>query len=134
MPITKNWKVAGATAALGGLGLGAVLGLTPSGADGGDVDRVNLRDTRPAATAPAPDKVEADDDLDYTLELASPDGESIDSPLQSPDDSPEGADSVDTPGEGPNSLDSASSADFNSVRSPASVQSVASPEPLLSKP
>lgn len=130
MTIAKSWKIAGATAALTGFGVGAVLGLTPGAADSDRAGTIDLRDERPAATAPAPAPV-AGDDLDPMADL-SPDGESIDSPLQSPDDSPDGLDSIDTPGEGPNGPDAASSVDWNSVRSPASPASVASPQSIAS--
>ena len=112
MSITKQWKIAGASAVVAGLGLGAAIGLSPGGADESDpASRIALRDAKAAATAEAPDAISGDDRAD----LVSPDGESFDSPLQSADDSPDGQDSADTPGEGPNSM--------------ASQASQASPEP-----
>ncbi|MCQ2992460.1 hypothetical protein NLO72_25045, partial [Pseudomonas tremae] len=88
MPIPTRWKIAGATAAATGLAMGGLVNLA-QGDDGGSAQEIALRDTRPAASVSAPAAVDATTD---PADLLSPDGESIDSPLQSADDSPEGGD------------------------------------------
>ncbi len=133
MDIKKNWKVVTAAVVFSGVGLGAAAGATP-GFGGDDTERIDLRSARSATTVATPAPV-AVDDLEFVDNIGSPDGESIDSPLQSPDDSPDGADSVDTPGEGPNS---AASPDGESIDSPLQspddspdgADSIDTPEPM----
>lgn len=130
MELTRQWKIAGATAAVAGLSLGGILS---AGADEpGPAGRrgIELRDAAAMADAQPPVPVEAPvDDLQ-----ASPDGESLDSPLQSADDSPDGADSLDSPGESPDgeSVDSpAASADdsFDGQSSVDTAEPPAAPAP-----
>jgi hypothetical protein len=124
MPIPTRWKIAGATAAATGLAMGGLVNLA-QGDDGGGAEEIALRDTRPAAATTLPDPVDTTDPAD----LLSPDGESIDSPLQSADDSPEGGDSVDTPGESPHgeSVDSPGASADDSVDGQDSADSPAPP-------
>ncbi|HVM06396.1 MAG TPA: hypothetical protein VM242_14610 [Acidimicrobiales bacterium] len=125
MELTRQWKIAGATAAVAGLSLGGILS---AGADEpGPAGRrgIELRDAAAMADAQPPVPVESavDDDLQ-----ASPDGESLDSPLQSADDSPDGADSLDSPGQSPDgeSVDSPAASADDSFDGQSSVDS---PEP-----
>lgn len=127
MELTRQWKIAGATAAVAGLSLGGVLsaGADEPGPEG--VRGIALREAAAMADAQPPVPVEAAvDDMQ-----ASPDGESLDSPLLSADDSPDGADSVDTPGESPDgaSVDSPAASADDSVDGQPSVDS---PEPAPS--
>ena len=93
MPIPTRWKIAGATAAATGIALGGLITVAP-GDDGGSSSEIALRDARLAAETSMPDSVASPTDPD---DGASPDGESVDSPLQSADDSPNGQDSIDSP-------------------------------------
>lgn len=124
MEITKQWKVAGASAAVAALGLGGILGAgadesSPSGGDG-----IRLQGSTSVTDAATPTPLDAPLDV-ADDQLASPDGESFDSPLQSPDDSPEGGDSVDTPGDSPGgeSADSPAASPDDSVDGQDSVDS-----------
>jgi hypothetical protein len=124
MAIPTRWKLAGATAAVTGLSLGGLMSFA-HGDDGRPTDPITLRDEQPISLVSEPADVEP---ADSRFDLLSPDGESVDSPLQSIDDSPEGADSVDTPGDSPNgeSLDSP----FESADdSPMGQDSIDTPEP-----
>jgi hypothetical protein len=101
MAVSKHWKIAGAAAALAGLGIGAAAGAA-SGDDGTRrADPIGLRDATPLSAVPAPAPAPAPPApvpaAPAPADLASPDGESWDSPLQSADDSPEGGDSLDSP-------------------------------------
>ncbi|NLA34662.1 MAG: hypothetical protein GX868_03120 [Actinobacteria bacterium] len=144
MDIKKNWKVVTAAVVFSGVGLGAAAGATP-GFGGDDTERIDLRSARSATTVATPAPV-AVDDLEFVDNIGSPDGESIDSPLQSPDDSPDGADSIDTPEPmaapaqivapapimAPAPAPAPAPRAQHSVASPASVQSAASPASVQS--
>jgi hypothetical protein len=90
-----QWKLAGATLAVAGLGLGGMLGASADDSSHSPADEIRLRD--PVAVTdvapPAPLVGPVDD------RNASPGAESVDSPLESPDDSRDDRDSVDTAGE-----------------------------------
>src|SRR5688500_11654799 len=96
MELTKQWKIAGATAAVAALGLGGIIGAAADDSGSSGVDAIRLREAAAVADATPPVPVDALDDTG-----ASVDGESFDSPLQSADDSPDGQDSVDSPGGSP---------------------------------
>jgi len=108
MAMPKQWKVVGASVAVAGLGLGGLFGAAAAD-DSGPSDSIRLRDASAISDTDNPKAVDgaADD------RQGSPDGESLDSPLQSPDDSPPGQDSVDT----------VDSPDPVSIDSPVSVDS-----------
>ena len=97
MQMPKSWKVTTAGAAAAGLGaFGLGLGLSSTESDAGArPDAITLQERIRAGDAadpgPSPEAGAAD-----TSQL-SPDGESFDSPLQSPDDSPDGGESLDSP-------------------------------------
>lgn len=97
MPQTRIWKIAGAGVAAAALG---AVGMMAAGADDNgdpnDVGTIQLQDRTSTTGLDAPVAVDAP-----AHDVLSPDGESLDSPLQSADDSPPGADSVDTPGDTP---------------------------------
>lgn len=114
--IPGPWKVAALGATLGIGVIGFTAGTTGATAD---PDPISLRDrTTLAQVSPAPARVASLQDDD----ALSPDGESFDSPLQSPDDSPEGGDSVDTPGPSPDgeSADSPGASPDDSIDGQAS--------------
>jgi hypothetical protein len=101
MALSRQWKIAGAAAALAGLGIGGIAGASQNDDGVRPADGLDLRDRAPLTSVPAPDPI---DGTLASADLPSPSGESWDSPLQSADDSPEGADSVDTPGETPTDM------------------------------
>lgn len=97
MQMPKSWKVTTAGAAAAGLGaFGLGLGLSSTESDAGArPDAITLQERIRAGDVPAPGPPPEAGAAD-TSQL-SPDGESFDSPLQSPDDSPDGGDSLDSP-------------------------------------
>jgi hypothetical protein len=113
IPQTRKWQIAGAGVAAAALGAVGITAASGDEANPRDVDTIELHSPTSTTGLEAPVAVDAP-----AHNLLSPDGESLDSPLQSADDSPEGADSVDTPGDSPH--DSPAPA---GVDSPASVDS-----------
>lgn len=124
MEITRQWKIAGAAAAVAALGLGGVLGAAADESSSPAGSGIRLQERTSAADAPPPTPLDAPLDV-VDDQQASVDGESFDSPLQSPDDSPEGGDSIDTPGESPGgeSVDSPAMSPDDSVDGLDSVDS-----------
>jgi hypothetical protein len=126
MELAKHWKIVGATAAVAGLGLGGVLGAAADDRESSGAGAIALREAAAVADVAPPAPVAAPSDDGQ----GSPDGESFDSPLQSADDSPEGQDSLDSPGGSPGgeSVDSpAASADDSA----GGQDSLDSPEPVV---
>ena len=113
----SKWKIAGAGVAAAALGAVGMIAVGADEADPADADTIGLREQTSTTELDDAVTIDAQDD-----DQPSPDGESLDSPLQSADDSPEGADSVDTPGDAP-SVDSPDAPAQVSVYSPASVDS-----------
>jgi hypothetical protein len=92
-----RWKIASAGVAAAALGAVGVIPACGDDDDGSGGESVELEDRASTTEAGTSETTDAAADND-----PSPDGESADSPNQSPDDSPPGEDSVDTPGESPN--------------------------------
>ena len=103
MAVPKQWKIIGAATVAAGLGVGAVAAAEDDGTDGSG--RIGLRDRARSVSADAPES--ADDRRDDRRadrgddRQASPDGESLDSPFQSPNDSFPNGFSFDSPGDAP---------------------------------
>jgi len=123
---TKTWKIATAGFTAAGLGAAALIGVG-SGRDNRP-EPITLQEPTSLAGLGAPAPIAAAEPVE-----ASPDGESLDSPLQSPDDSPLEQDSVDTPGPSPDG-ESADSPDNSADDSPSGVGSLDSPEPAPPPP
>lgn len=114
MPQTRTWKIAGAGVAAAALGaVGMMVAGTDDNGDPNGVETIELQSQTSTTAVEAPVAVDAP-----AHDVLSPDGESLDSPLQSADDSPRGGDSGDTPGDTPH--DSPAPAGLDS---PASVDS-----------
>ncbi|MGH9227890.1 MAG: hypothetical protein ACRD07_04010 [Acidimicrobiales bacterium] len=92
-----RWKIASAGVAAAALGAVGVLPACGDDDDGPGGEGVELEDQTSTTEVDASETTDAAAD-----DAPSPDGESADSPNQSPDDSAPGEDSVDTPGESPN--------------------------------
>jgi hypothetical protein len=102
MAASRTWKIAGSAAVVAGFGLGGLLGANVAGPDEAGARSILLQDAKSAVATAEPTPVTAYDDSQ-----GSPDGESVDSPLQSNDSAADGV-SVDTPGKAAgDSLDSA---------------------------
>jgi len=102
MAASRTWKIAGSAALVAGFGLGGLLGANVAGPDEAGARSILLQDAKSAVATAEPTPVTAYDDSQ-----GSPDGESVDSPLQSNDSAADGV-SVDTPGKAAgDSLDSA---------------------------
>lgn len=115
----SKWTIAGVGVTAAALGAAGMIAVGGDDADPADAGTITLRDQSSVKSLGDPVSVDAPaDDVSVS-------GESLSSPLQSPDDSPAGVDSVDSPGDSPASPASVASPDAApaSVASPASVDS-----------
>ena len=141
MAVSKQWKIAGAAAVVAGFGVGGLLGAVNRDGAGAEPN-IRLQDPATITSVEAPEPVAPTEAVEVTAtddagvdpaaaahddSLGSLDGESIDSPLQSADDSPEGGDSVATPDD-PAAI-AGDSVDGDSVDSPVAASGAPAPAP-----
>jgi hypothetical protein len=125
----SKWQIVGAGIAAATLGAAGMVAVGGDDGEPAEADTIELRDQTSTASVDSPTAVDA-----HAEDQVSADGESLDSPLQSADDSPEGADSVDTPGDSPRHASAASADSPDAAPAPRAAPapapaSVDSPDP-----
>ena len=125
----SKWQIVGAGIAAATLGAAGMVAVGGDDGEPAEADTIELRDQTSTASVDSPTAVDA-----HAEDQVSADGESLDSPLQSADDSPEGADSVDTPGDSPRQASAASADSPDPAPAPRAAAPVPAPAPAAPAP